>query len=250
MFKSVLAAAICIAIATPAAADFSTLGNQWSYDYEKPRKNYKKNKKTTQPAFSGWNWNPPSQQPEPLAQPKKSKKSPALLTGGPRPNIAPQAPSVVTFKANYSNGSIVIDTAGRRLYYVLAGNKAYSYPISVGKAGFSWTGTKKITAEKSWPDWHPPEEMRKRKPGLPIKMTGGINNPLGAKALYLGSSLYRIHGTNNVKSIGQAASSGCFRMMNAHVTHLAKLAGVGTTVRVLKSLPKSVVASASGGSQG
>lgn len=250
MFKSVLAAAICIAIASPAAADFSTLGNQWSYDYEKPRKNYKKNKKTSQPAFSGWNWNPPSQQPEPQAQPKKSKKSPALLTGGPRPNIAPQAPSVVTFKGNYSNGSIVIDTAGRRLYYVLAGNKAYSYPISVGKAGFSWTGTKKITAEKSWPDWHPPEEMRKRKPGLPIKMTGGINNPLGAKALYLGSSLYRIHGTNNVKSIGQAASSGCFRMMNAHVTHLAKLAGVGTTVRVLKSLPKSVVASASGGSQG
>ncbi len=247
MFRSVLAAAICVAIATPAAADFSTLGNQWSYDYEKPRK---KGKKTNQPAFSGWNWNQPSQQQEPQAQPKQSKKSPALLAGGPRPNIAPKAPSVVSFKGNYSNGSIVIDTAGRRLYYVLAGNKAYSYPISVGKTGFSWTGTKKITAQKSWPDWHPPKEMRKRKPGLPIKMTGGINNPLGAKALYLGSSLYRIHGTNNVKSIGQAASSGCFRMMNAHVTHLAKMAGVGTTVRVLKSLPKSVVASASSGSQG
>ncbi|MCH9808657.1 MAG: L,D-transpeptidase [Alphaproteobacteria bacterium] len=169
---------------------------------------------------------------------KKRHKSKAVLSGGPRPYIAPRRPAVVRFGRKYRKGNIVIDTAGRRLYYVLSKGKAYSYPIAVGKPGFSWSGTKRITGKKNWPDWRPPAEMRKRKPNLPKLMTGGIYNPLGAKALYLGSSLYRIHGTNNLKSIGTASSSGCFRMSNSHVAHLSKMAGVGTTVHVKRRLSK------------
>ena len=114
------------------------------------------------------------------------------------------------------------------------------YPISVGREGFNWTGTETISRKQAWPDWHPPQEMRQRDPRLPEKMTGGTRNPLGAMALYLGTTLYRIHGTNDVKSIGQAQSSGCFRMMNASVVHLAGVAGVGTMVTVVASLPKGV----------
>src|SRR5690606_17011715 len=162
----------------------------------------------------------------------------AVSQGGPRPHISAVAPPVVSFPNSYGKGTIVIDTAGRSLYYVLSPQRAYRYPVSVGKTGFSWTGTQSISRKVSWPDWYPPEEMRKRSPELPVRMTGGIRNPLGAMALYLGNTLYRIHGTNDVKSIGRAASSGCFRMRNAHVLHLARLAGVGTTVKVVRSLPR------------
>lgn len=158
--------------------------------------------------------------------------------GGPRPAIEPQAPPLVAFPHDYAQGSIVIDTSGRTLYYVLPGNQAYAYPISVGREGFSWTGTETISSKQAWPDWYPPKEMRERDPTLPEKMTGGLRNPLGAMALYLGTTLYRIHGTNDVKSIGQAQSSGCFRMMNSGVLHLATLADVGTTVTVVESLPQ------------
>jgi lipoprotein-anchoring transpeptidase ErfK/SrfK len=139
----------------------------------------------------------------------------------------------VSLKKAERAGTIIIDTGGRRLYYVLPGNRAYEYPISVGREGFAWTGTENISRVAVWPDWNPPAEMRERQPGLPKTMTGGINNPLGAKALYLGNTLYRIHGTNDPRSIGRASSSGCFRMMNEHVTHLATMAGVGTQVRVV-----------------
>jgi lipoprotein-anchoring transpeptidase ErfK/SrfK len=128
----------------------------------------------------------------------------------------------------------------RKLYFIITYTTAYRYPISVGREGFSWAGVEKISRIAEWPDWYPPEEMRERDPKLPIKMMGGINNPLGAKAIYLGKTLYRIHGTNNPKSIGQAASSGCFRMMNAHVMHLAEHVEVGAEVHVLKHLPKTV----------
>ncbi len=164
-------------------------------------------------------------------------KYPPLLQGGPRPEIYPQAPQTVAFTVGYGPGSIIIDTNGRSLYYVLGGGQAYRYPISVGREGFTWRGTEKISRVAAWPDWRPPQEMRERDPRLPELMTGGLNNPLGAKALYLGNSLYRIHGTNDAKSIGYAASSGCFRMMNAHVEHLSQIAGVGTTVHVLDRLP-------------
>ncbi len=158
---------------------------------------------------------------------------PAFMTGGPQPNIAPEAPPIVPLSKTEPAGTVIIDTHGRRLYYVLQGNKAYQYPISVGRIGFTWTGTEKISKVADWPTWTPPAEMIARQPWLPKTMTGGINNPLGAKALYLGNSLYRIHGTNDPKTIGLAASSGCFRMMNQHVLHLATLAGVGTQVRVV-----------------
>lgn len=174
-----------------------------------------------------------------IPAPRSAVQFPKLMEGGPRPDISPATPPTVRF-AGYATGSIVIDTAGRALYYVTSPTTAYRYPISVGREGFTWRGTERISRVAAWPDWHPPAEMRQRDPRLPEKMTGGVNNPLGAKALYLGNTLYRIHGTNDSRSIGYAASSGCFRMMNAHVTHLAGIAGVGTTVHVLDRLPRNV----------
>ena len=174
-------------------------------------------------------------------QPKKKQaKGPDELDGGGQPDISAVAPPKVTFTNSYGAGSIVIDTAGRKLYYVLSSSQAYQYPIAVGREGFTWTGTEKISRKVDWPDWTPPAEMLERQPELPAHMTGGIRNPLGAKALYLGNSLYRIHGTNDSKSIGTAASSGCIRMTNGNVVHLASIAGIGTTVRVLSKLPANV----------
>jgi lipoprotein-anchoring transpeptidase ErfK/SrfK len=144
---------------------------------------------------------------------------------------------VVEFPHAYPANSILIDTGGRKLYYVLDGNRAYVYPISVGREGFNWTGTEPVSRKQPWPDWHPPAEMRERDASLPEKMTGGLKNPLGAMALYLGNTLYRIHGTNDVKSIGQAQSSGCFRMLNTAVLHLASVTEIGTSVTVVSSLP-------------
>lgn len=160
---------------------------------------------------------------------------PKYMKGGARPDIQPEKPEIVYLERNEKPGTVIVDTNGRQLYYVLPGKRAYAYPISVGRQGFTWTGTERISRIKSWPSWTPPPEMRKRQPGLPITVSGGVINPLGAKALYLGNSIYRIHGTNNKRSIGRASSSGCFRMMNKHVVHLATLAKVGTRVRVVRS---------------
>ena len=161
---------------------------------------------------------------------------PALLEGGPRPHIAAAAPPVVAYGGPQGAGTVVIDTRGRSLYYVLGGGRAYRYGVAVGREGFGWSGTQRVSRVAAWPDWHPPQEMRARDPRLPEKMTGGVNNPLGAKAIYLGSTLYRIHGTNDARSIGSASSSGCFRMTNSSVTHLSSLVNVGTTVQVVKGL--------------
>ena len=160
--------------------------------------------------------------------------------GGARPLIAPRSPARIAFRSSFPPRSIVIDSAGRKLYFILSPNEAYQYPISVGREGFAWTGTEVISRKQEWPDWYPPKEMMARDPRVPEKMTGGINNPLGALALYLGKTLYRIHGTNDPNSIGRAASSGCFRMMNEHVLHLAMMAPIGTPVTVVKRLPPSV----------
>jgi lipoprotein-anchoring transpeptidase ErfK/SrfK len=160
-----------------------------------------------------------------------------IRDGGPRPAIAPQAPPVVAFPHNFPANSILIDTGGRKLYYVLADSRAYEYSISVGREGFNWNGSETVSRKQAWPDWHPPAEMRERDPSLPEKMTGGVRNPLGAMALYLGTTLYRIHGTNDVKSIGRAESSGCFRILNASVLHLASVTEIGTPVNVVTSLP-------------
>ena len=134
----------------------------------------------------------------------------------------------------------MIETRGKQLFFVKSSTEAYRYPISVGRDGFTWNGTEKISRIAEWPDWHPPAEMRERDPNLPVKMTGGLRNPLGAKAIYLGNTLYRIHGTNDAKTIGQAASSGCFRMLNGHVTDLAERVQVGGSVTVVERLPDEI----------
>jgi lipoprotein-anchoring transpeptidase ErfK/SrfK len=161
---------------------------------------------------------------------------PKLMDGGPRPDIAPIRPEMVRYESRHAAGTIIIDTAGRQLLLVQGNGSALRYPISVGREGFTWTGEEKISRIAEWPDWHPPAEMRDRDPKLPEKMTGGIRNPLGAKALYLGNTLYRIHGTNDARTIGRASSSGCFRMLNGHVMDLASRVGVGTKVVVASSL--------------
>lgn len=165
------------------------------------------------------------------------------VSGGSRPYIRPVAPPKVAFNAPYAPGSIVIDTSARKLYYVINTHTAYAYSIGVGRQGFAWTGKEKVSRIADWPDWYPPAEMRQRQPGLPVRMLGGIGNPLGAKAIYLGNTLYRIHGTNEPKSIGKAMSSGCFRMMNANVLHLASLVHVGTEVTIVRSLSGRVASS-------
>ena len=156
--------------------------------------------------------------------------------GGARPVIAAQAPPLVPYNGNHTPGSIIIDVGGHKLYYITSATQAYAYPIGVGRDGFSWTGNETVSRIAEWPDWFPPAEMRQRQPELPSKMLGGLKNPLGAKAIYLGKTLYRIHGTNDPKSIGQSKSSGCFRMMNEHVVHLASLVQVGAQVSVVSSL--------------
>jgi lipoprotein-anchoring transpeptidase ErfK/SrfK len=160
---------------------------------------------------------------------------PKHMDGGERPDIKPAEPPIVYFDQNEEPGSIIIDTQGRTLYFVLPGKKAYQYPISVGRDGFTWSGTERISRIAAWPAWTPPPEMHKRQPGLPITVSGGLKNPQGARAIYLGNTIYRIHGTNNDRTVGRANSSGCFRLTNEHVVHLASIAKVGAKVRVLQA---------------
>jgi lipoprotein-anchoring transpeptidase ErfK/SrfK len=140
--------------------------------------------------------------------------------------------TTVMLQTSYAPGTILINTAERRLYLVQPGGQALRYGIGVGRDGFRWSGTHRITAKKEWPSWTPPAQMLRRRPDLPRHMPGGIENPLGARAMYLGSTLYRIHGSNEPETIGQAVSSGCFRMTNEDVTDLYSRVGVGTTVVV------------------
>ena len=160
---------------------------------------------------------------------------PKFMQGGERPDIKPVEPPIVYFDQNEEAGSIIVNTQDRKLYYVLPGKKAYQYPISVGRDGYTWTGTERISRIAAWPTWTPPPEMHKRVPGLPVTVTGGMLNPQGARALYLGNTVYRIHGTNNDRTVGRANSSGCFRLTNEHVVHLASIAKVGTKVKVLQA---------------
>jgi len=139
----------------------------------------------------------------------------------------------VRFNDSYAPGTVIVNTAERRLYYVLPGGQAIKYGIGVGRDGFTWSGNHKVTAKQEWPDWYPPDDMRKRVRGLPVHMKGGINNPLGARAIYLGSTIYRIHGSNEPETIGQAVSSGCFRMTNDDVIDLYERVSVGAQVIIL-----------------
>src|SRR5205807_2576691 len=121
----------------------------------------------------------------------------------------------------------------RRLYYILGNSQALRYGIGVGREGFAWGGVSSVSAKREWPDWTPPDEMLKRRPDLPKHMVGGPENPLGARAMYLGSSLYRVHGTNEPWTIGQAVSSGCIRMRNEDVIDLYEKVKVGSRVVVI-----------------
>lgn len=141
---------------------------------------------------------------------------------------------IVSYDGKQRPGTIVINTAERRLYFVLPEGKAVRYGVGVGRPGFEWGGTQTITRKAEWPSWTPPSQMLKRRPDLPRFMPGGPENPLGARAMYLGSTLYRIHGSNEPETIGQAVSSGCIRMLNEDVIDLYERAKVGTRVVVAR----------------
>ncbi len=152
---------------------------------------------------------------------------------GTAPAAAAIPREIVPYSGQHKPGSIVINTTERRLYLILENGQAMRYGIGVGRPGFAWQGTQSITMKQEWPDWRPPAAMLKRRPDLPRFMAGGEDNPLGARAMYLGSSIYRIHGSNEPESIGHAVSSGCIRMLNDDVVDLYNRVKVGTRVTVM-----------------
>ena len=182
-------------------------------------------------------------QPRAIVNPRRQVTNVSLAA--PRPKPAPTRqiderflPQTVSYNGSEKPGTIIINTSERYLYHVLANGQARRYGVGVGKEGHAWSGTERITRKAEWPDWRPPAEMIKRvreKEGriLPVHMPGGPENPLGARALYLGSTLYRIHGTNQPWTIGRAVSSGCIRMRNEDVTELYEHAKVGAKVIVM-----------------
>jgi lipoprotein-anchoring transpeptidase ErfK/SrfK len=154
----------------------------------------------------------------------------------PQPDVTPIPRELVRFDEPLPAGSIVISTSERRLYYVLGNGDALKYAVGVGKEGLSWSGRDRISDKREWPDWRPPSEMRVREAAkgriLPAHVAGGPNNPLGARALYIGNTLYRIHGTNQPWTVGQATSSGCIRMTNEDVIDLFDRVRIGAEVLV------------------
>jgi len=184
----------------------------------------------------------------PIERPRASRRTPlfasatvapaAVRATAPRHALDPRfLPQRVTYESRYAPGTIVIDTRQKFLYRVEGDGRAMRYGVGVGKEGFGWTGSHAISRKAEWPGWTPPAEMRQRERAkgrvLPAHMPGGVENPLGARALYLGSTLYRIHGTNAPWTIGQAVSSGCIRMRNEDVIDLYEHTDVGTRVVVL-----------------
>ena len=155
-----------------------------------------------------------------------------LLGGSSYANSIPR--QTVSSPGNYAPGTIIVNTTERRLYLIQDNGTALKYGIGVGRVGFTWAGSTQVVAKKEWPDWTPPSQMLKRRPDLPRFMKGGPENPLGARAMYLGSSLYRIHGSNEPETIGQAVSSGCFRLLNDDVIDLYSRVKVGAKVIVMR----------------
>ena len=178
---------------------------------------------TVQPAAAQSNW---------WADPMNNREM-QYLDEDSRAQATPIQRQRVEFSTQYAPGTIVISTSERRLYLVTNPGEAIEYGVGVGRPGFEWSGVKKVSAKKEWPSWTPPAEMLQRRPDLPRYMSGGPDNPLGARALYLGSSLYRIHGSNEPETIGQAVSSGCIRMTNEDVIDLYNRVKVGAKVVVL-----------------
>ena len=159
----------------------------------------------------------------------------------PESGLAQLAPNLrrqeVALATKEPAGTIIVDTPNTYLYYVLGNGRAIRYGVRVGRDGFTWTGVQKITRKAEWPDWHPPTEMIERQPYLPRFMAGGPGNPLGARAMYLGSTVYRIHGTNQPSTIGKFVSSGCIGMLNEDVSDLFERTKVGTRVVVMPGNP-------------
>ncbi|MGC1663876.1 MAG: L,D-transpeptidase, partial [Bradyrhizobium sp.] len=172
---------------------------------------------------------PPEEQPE---------SGPANLA----PNLRRQE---VSFATKEPAGTLIVDTPHTYLYYVLGNNRAIRYGVRVGRDGFTWNGVQKITRKAEWPDWHPPPEMIDRQPYLPRFMAGGPGNPLGARAMYLGNTVYRIHGTNQPSTIGKFVSSGCIGMLNEDVSDLFDRVKVGTRVVVWPGKPPASTTTAS-----
>jgi lipoprotein-anchoring transpeptidase ErfK/SrfK len=184
------------------------------------------------------------------ALPASSQRGPAVvyaqdeLPDEETPGVVPEqqeaAPQfqkqVVFFRTNEEPGTIIVHTSERFLYLVMGNNRALRYGVGVGRDGFTWMGLHKISRKAEWPDWRPPPEMIERQPYLPRFMAGGPGNPLGARALYIGSTIYRIHGTNQPHTIGHAVSSGCFRMVNNDVIDLFDRVALGTRV-IVKHAP-------------
>jgi lipoprotein-anchoring transpeptidase ErfK/SrfK len=187
--------------------------------------------------------------------PQGSDGKPMVMSALPpdeQPEVAPAplAPNLrrqeVTFPTKEPAGTLIVDTPNTYLYYVLGGGRAIRYGVRVGRDGFTWTGVQKISRKAEWPDWHPPTEMIDRQPYLPRFMAGGPGNPLGARAMYLGNTVYRIHGTNQPSTIGKFVSSGCIGMLNEDVSDLFDRVKVGTRVVVLPggAPPSTATASA------
>ena len=161
-------------------------------------------------------------------------RAPQVLVSDEQPIADPAPREVVDFSGPQKPGTVIINTSERRLYYVLPDQQAIKYGVGVGRPGFEWTGVEHIASKREWPDWTPPSQMLKRRPDLPRHMAGGIDNPLGARAMYLSGTLYRIHGSNEADTIGQAVSSGCIRMTNDDVVDLYDRAKIGATVIVMR----------------
>lgn len=149
-----------------------------------------------------------------------------------RPRATAPPREIVAYDGPYAAGTIVVSTGERRLYFILPGNQAMKYGIGVGRPGFEWAGTTKVSMKREWPSWAPSTQMRRRRPDLPRFMRGGPENPLGARAMYLSRTLYRIHGSNEPQTIGRAVSSGCIRMTNEDVIDLYARVSIGARVIV------------------
>jgi lipoprotein-anchoring transpeptidase ErfK/SrfK len=176
---------------------------------------------------------PSYQSQRPLMEQQQAVRQPELSEPA-RPAFDPKfEKQLVDYSGKEGAGTIVVDTPNKFLYLVQGNGKAMRYGIGVGRPGFTWSGIKQISAKKEWPDWTPPAEMLARRPDLPRHMEGGPQNPLGARAMYLGSSLYRIHGSNEPWTIGTNVSSGCIRMRNEDVIDLYGRVNVGTRVVVI-----------------
>lgn len=172
--------------------------------------------------------------PARTAAPVGEPLAPSAVAVAPRRTVDPAfLRQEIAYTGPHAPGTLIVDTPSRYLYLVQGGGRAIRYGIGVGRPGFEWSGVKRVSRKAQWPDWRPPSEMLKRRPDLPTFMAGGPDNPLGARALYLGSSLYRIHGTNEPHTIGQNVSSGCIRMMNEDVTDLYERVPVGAKVVVI-----------------